>query len=101
MECRLSGIAASASAASRTAMTACDGEGIVEQRTEPDRRDRITRRQFSRRALGVAVSAVAGAGLASTLRPRSAPAQTPRGSGEVVVCTWGGSYTESQKKAFF
>src|SRR5262245_54654564 len=47
------------------------------------------------------MSAVAGPGLASALAVQPARAQTLRGSGEVVVCTWGGSYTEAQKKAFF
>ena len=42
-----------------------------------------------------------GRGLAGALGARAAWAQAAKSSGEVVVCTWGGSYTESQKKAFF
>jgi putative spermidine/putrescine transport system substrate-binding protein len=72
----------------------------VEQRIEQPRKDGITRRQFNRRALGAAV-AVTGPGLAGALGARAAWAQAAKSSGEVVVCTWGGSYTESQKKAFF
>src|SRR5215831_3383598 len=72
-------------------------EEIVAQRNGPHRTDGISRREFHRRALGVAMSA---GGLTAALGSRRAPAQT-KGSGEVVVCTWGGSYTESQKKAFF
>jgi putative spermidine/putrescine transport system substrate-binding protein len=38
---------------------------------------------------------------ATLLAARGAGAQTLRGTGEVVVCTWGGSYAEAQRKAFF
>ena len=72
----------------------------MEQRIEQPREHGITRRQFSRRALGAAVT-VTGPGLAGALGARAAWAQAAKSSGEVVVCTWGGSYTESQKKAFF
>ena len=65
--------------------------------TKRDMGDRtgIGRRAFLRRALG-AGAVTAGAGLA--LGSRTARAQ---GSGEVVVCTWGGTYTEAQRKFFF
>ena len=65
--------------------------------TKRDMSDRtgIGRRTFLRRALG-AGAVTAGAGLA--LGSRTARAQ---GSGEVVVCTWGGTYTEAQRKFFF
>ena len=62
-------------------------------------RDRtgLGRRAFLRGALG-ASAAAAGAGLA-TGRP-TASAQTA-GGGEVVVCTWGGTYTDAQRRFFF
>jgi putative spermidine/putrescine transport system substrate-binding protein len=61
----------------------------------------ISRRDFARGALafGVAVAALPSA--VTEILTRPAGAQPLKGSGEVVVCTWGGSYTESQKKAFF
>jgi hypothetical protein len=49
----------------------------------------IGRRDFLGRAIGAAASA---AGF--TAAPRRARAQ----GGEVVVCTWGGTYTEAQRK---
>ena len=52
----------------------------------------IGRRDFVGRAIGAAAAA---AGFASA--PRRARAQ----GGEVVVCTWGGTYTEAQRKFFF
>jgi putative spermidine/putrescine transport system substrate-binding protein len=73
----------------------------VEQPIGTHQKDGFSRRAFNRRALWVAMSTIAGSGLAGVLPARRTPAQTLRGSGEVVVCTWGGSYTESQKKAFF
>jgi putative spermidine/putrescine transport system substrate-binding protein len=72
----------------------------VERRSKAQRLDGITRREFNRRTLGVAMAAASGSGLVSGVGGRPARAQT-KGSGEVVVCTWGGSYTDSQKKAFF
>src|SRR5262245_57539354 len=84
--------------ARRTTVTEYDGEEIVEQRSRQPRTNGITRRQFNHRALGVAISAVAGSGLAVGVRRARAQAKA---TGEVVVCTWGGSYTESQKKACF
>ena len=51
----------------------------------------IGRRDFVGRAIGAAAAA---AGFAT---PRRARAQ----GGEVVVCTWGGTYTEAQRKFFF
>ena len=87
--------------ASRTAVTAREEEAVVDKGIGRQRTDGITRREFTRRTLGVAVSTAAGAGVVSALGAPPARAQAPRGSGEVVVCTWGGSYTESQKKAFF
>jgi putative spermidine/putrescine transport system substrate-binding protein len=58
---------------------------------------RLGRRAFLRRALGAGAATV-GAGLAR--EPRRARAQGT-GSGEVVVCTWGGTYTEAQRRFFF
>jgi putative spermidine/putrescine transport system substrate-binding protein len=42
-----------------------------------------------------------GATALSAVPSRHAGAQALTGSGEVVVCTWGGSYADAQKKAFF
>ena len=53
----------------------------------------ISRRDLGRGAL--AATAV------TLLGQRRAHAQPLKGTGEVVVCTWGGSYAEAQKKAFF
>jgi hypothetical protein len=53
----------------------------------------ISRRQLGRGALGATAVTLLGR--------RRAQAQPLRGTGEVVVCTWGGSYAEAQKKAFF
>ena len=52
----------------------------------------IGRRDFVGRAIGAAAAA---AGFAAA--PRRARGQ----GGEVVVCTWGGTYTEAQRKFFF
>jgi putative spermidine/putrescine transport system substrate-binding protein len=68
---------------------------MTEHRTEMG--TRLGRRAFLRRALGAGVATV-GASLA--LDRRSAHAQAA-GSGEVVVCTWGGTYTEAQRRFFF
>ena len=57
----------------------------------------LGRRTFLRQALGVGAAAAAGAGIAPS-GPRPARAQA---GGEVVVCTWGGTYTEAQRKFFF
>jgi putative spermidine/putrescine transport system substrate-binding protein len=57
----------------------------------------LGRRAFLRGALGAGATA-AGAGFAAGRRVASA--QTG-GSGEVVVCTWGGTYTEAQRRFFF
>jgi putative spermidine/putrescine transport system substrate-binding protein len=57
----------------------------------------IGRREFGRRWARLAL----GASALSTLAAPRARAQALRGTGEVVVCTWGGSYAEAQKKAFF
>src|SRR5215471_10765150 len=76
------------------------GRDSVQESSGPHSKDGINRREFTRRAFSVAMSTVAGSGLTAALGARRARAQT-KSSGEVVVCTWGGSYTESQKKAFF
>ncbi len=60
----------------------------------------IGRREFVRRALLLGVSAAAIPGLVVEFLSGPARAQT-KGTGEVVVCTWGGSYADAQKKAFF
>ncbi len=57
----------------------------------------LGRRTFLRQTLGVGAVAATGAGLAPLGR-RPANAQA---GGEVVVCTWGGTYTEAQRKFFF
>ena len=62
-------------------MTDRDGEEIVERHIGTHGRGGINRREFNRRALGVVMSAVPGAGLASVLGARPASAQTPRGIG--------------------
>jgi putative spermidine/putrescine transport system substrate-binding protein len=56
---------------------------------------RIGRREFGRRL------AALGAGAAATAATRHASAQAARSAGEVVVCTWGGTYVEAQRKFFF
>lgn len=61
----------------------------------------IGRREFGRRALRLGLGASALPALVTAVLGRRADAQALRGSGEVVVCTWGGSYAEAQKKAFF
>jgi putative spermidine/putrescine transport system substrate-binding protein len=57
----------------------------------------LGRRAFLGGALGATATA-AGTGLAAGRR--AARAQTA-GGGEVVVCTWGGTYTEAQRRFFF
>src|SRR5262249_8477424 len=52
-------------------------------------------------ALRLGVSAAVLPGLVEAVLGRPAGAQALKGTGEVVVCTWGGSYTDSQRKAFF
>jgi len=47
--------------------------------------------------IGLALSAVAVAGRVLA----ADPAQVLKGSGDVVVCTWGGSYTDAQVSALF
>jgi putative spermidine/putrescine transport system substrate-binding protein len=61
----------------------------------------ISRREFVRRALLLGLSAAALPGLVTSFAAETAHAQQIRGSGEVVVCSWGGAYTEAQRKAFF
>lgn len=61
----------------------------------------MNRREFGRRALALGASASALPGLVSAALGRRAEAQALRGTGEVVVCTWGGSYSDAQRKAFF
>ena len=61
----------------------------------------VTRREFARQALGLGISAAVLPALSQLILGRGADAQALKGSGEVVVCTWGGSYTEAQRKAFF
>jgi putative spermidine/putrescine transport system substrate-binding protein len=53
----------------------------------------ISRRDLGRGALAATAATLLGR--------RRAHAQPLKGTGEVVVCTWGGSYAEAQKKAFF
>lgn len=56
----------------------------------------ITRRHFM-------AAAAASVALPATIRSALAAADISalKGSGQVVVCSWGGGYTDSQKKAFF
>lgn len=63
----------------------------------------LDRRGFLCRAAGLGVSAAALPAVVTAVLGggRRAEAQGLKGTGEVVVCTWGGSYTESQRKAFF
>src|SRR5262249_43183495 len=61
----------------------------------------LTRREFARQALGLGIGATALPSVMAAILGRPAEAQAPKGSGEVVVCTWGGTYTEAQRKAFF
>jgi putative spermidine/putrescine transport system substrate-binding protein len=61
----------------------------------------MTRREFGRRALGLGIGTAALPGVVASVLDRPAEAQALKGSGEVVVCTWGGSYTDAQRKAFF
>ncbi|HYM70521.1 MAG TPA: ABC transporter substrate-binding protein [bacterium] len=62
----------------------------------------ITRREFVRRALTMGVSAAALSGAVVDLLAGAGQAAPPmKGTGEVVVCTWGGSYANAQKTAFF
>jgi putative spermidine/putrescine transport system substrate-binding protein len=58
----------------------------------------ISRRALGRRLLAVGIGAAASR-LDPVLGPR--PARAQGGRGEVVVCTWGGSYVEAQRKFFF
>ena len=60
----------------------------------------ISRRTFLRRACGLGLSAAVLPGLVVEFLTGPARAQT-KGTGDVVVCTWGGSYADAQKKAFF
>jgi putative spermidine/putrescine transport system substrate-binding protein len=60
----------------------------------------LPRREFVRRALRLGVAAAALPRLVVEFTASPARAQMT-GSGEVVVCTWGGSYAAAQKKAFF
>ncbi|HSE94396.1 MAG TPA: hypothetical protein VLD61_00800 [Methylomirabilota bacterium] len=60
--------------------------------------DTISRRELGRRALAVGIGAAASR-LDPVLGPRLVRAQG--GRGEVVVCTWGGTYVEAQRKFFF
>ena len=73
----------------------------MERLVERHHEGAMSRREFGRRALALGASAAALPGLVSTVLGRRAEAQALRGTGEVVVCTWGGTYTESQRKAFF
>ena len=73
----------------------------LEQLVEAHYTGGISRRDFARGALAVGVAAAALPSAMNEILARRAGAQPLKGSGEVVVCTWGGSYTESQKKAFF
>jgi putative spermidine/putrescine transport system substrate-binding protein len=61
----------------------------------------ISRRQFIRRALLMGLSAAALPGMITSFAAEPARAQAITGTGEVVVCSWGGAYTEAQRKAFF
>jgi putative spermidine/putrescine transport system substrate-binding protein len=60
----------------------------------------ISRREFVRRALLLGVSAAAIPGLVVEFLSSPVRAQTG-GGGELVVCSWGGKYTNAQKGAFF
>ena len=73
----------------------------IERLVEAHHTGGISRREFGRRALALGVGGAALPGVVTAILARPARAQALKGSGEVVVCTWGGSYTESQKKAFF
>jgi len=73
----------------------------IERLVESYQMGGITRREFGRRALRLGVSAAVLPGLVEAVLGRPAGAQALKGTGEVVVCTWGGSYTDSQRKAFF
>jgi len=73
----------------------------IERLVERHHAGAIGRREFGRQALRLGVGASALPALLTSVFGRRADAQPLRGSGEVVVCTWGGSYAEAQKKAFF
>jgi putative spermidine/putrescine transport system substrate-binding protein len=55
----------------------------------------LGRRAFLRQTLGAGAATAAATAIGPALRPARAQA------GEVVVCTWGGTYTEAQRKFFF
>src|SRR5262245_51904507 len=73
----------------------------IERLVEMHHAGAIDRREFGRRALHLGFGASALPAVLTTVLGRRADAQPLRGTGEVVVCTWGGSYAEAQKKAFF
>src|SRR5438034_7326993 len=72
----------------------------VDKLIEQYYRGGISRRAFIRRACWLGLSAAAVPGLVVEFLTSPARGQT-KGTGEVVVCTWGGSYADAQKKAFF
>jgi putative spermidine/putrescine transport system substrate-binding protein len=58
----------------------------------------MSRREFVRRAIALGIAGSAIPGLLASALSRPARAQ---GSGEMVVCSWGGKYAAAQKTAFF
>jgi putative spermidine/putrescine transport system substrate-binding protein len=61
----------------------------------------VTRREFMRRALLLGLSTAALPGLITSFAASPASAQQIKGTGEVVVCSWGGAYTDAQRASFF
>jgi putative spermidine/putrescine transport system substrate-binding protein len=73
----------------------------VDRALEEFHTGKIDRRTFFKRAAALGVSASAIPSLVTSFLSPAQAQERIRGTGEVVVCSWGGAYTEAQRIAFF